>query len=83
MLHKSAHGTNWRSMPREYSVAGEALYAVGHIFGGTWKIGTVYYTDCAEQVELISHEFIDQLDKSAPFGEVFSCSMLEARAAVE
>jgi hypothetical protein len=51
---------------------------------GKWKIGAVYYTDCAEQVELLSHEFIaDHLDKSAPFGEVFSCSMLEARDAVE
>ena len=51
---------------------------------GTWKIGTVYYTECAEQVELLSHEFIaEHLDRTAPFGEVFSCSMLEARKAVE
>jgi len=51
---------------------------------GTWKIGTVYYTECAEQVELLSHEFIaEHLDRTAPFGEVFSCSMLKAREAVE
>lgn len=51
---------------------------------GTWKIVTVYYTECAEQVELLSHEFISEhLDRSAPYGEVFSCSMLEAREAVE
>jgi hypothetical protein len=51
---------------------------------GTWKIGTVYYTECAEQAELLSHEFIaEHLDRNAPFGEVFSCSMLEAQEAVE
>ena len=51
---------------------------------GIWKIGTVYYTECAEQVELLSHEFLaDHLDKVAPFGEVFSCSMSDAREAVE
>ena len=51
---------------------------------GTWKIGTVYHTECAEQVELLSHEFIvEYLDRTAPFGEVFSCSMLIAREAVE
>ena len=51
---------------------------------GTWTIGTVYYTECAEKVELLSHEFIgEHLDTTAPFGEVFSCSMLKARDAVE
>jgi hypothetical protein len=51
---------------------------------GTWKIGTVYYAECAEQVELLSHEFIAKyLDRTAPFGEVFNCSMLTAREAVE
>lgn len=51
---------------------------------GTWSIGTVYYTECAEQVELLSHEFlVEHLDRTAPFGEVFGCSMLKAREAVE
>jgi hypothetical protein len=51
---------------------------------GTWTIGTVYYTECAEKVELLSHEFIaEHLDTTAPFGEVFNCSMLKARDAVE
>jgi hypothetical protein len=51
---------------------------------GKWKLGTVYYTECAEQVELLSHEYLaDYLDRVAPFGEVFSCSMPEAREAVE
>ena len=51
---------------------------------GTWKIGTVYYTECAEHVELLSHELLaEHLDRSAPFGEVFNCSISEARVAVE
>ena len=50
----------------------------------SWKIGTVYHTECAEQVELLSHELLaEQLDRTAPFGEVFSCSISEAREAVE
>lgn len=51
---------------------------------GSWSIGTVYQTECAEQVELLSHEFlVEHLDRTAPFGEVFSCSISEAREAVE
>jgi hypothetical protein len=51
---------------------------------GVWQIGTVFYTECAEQVELLSHGFLkERLDKVAPFGEVFCCSASEAREAVE
>lgn len=51
---------------------------------GTWNLGTVYYTECAEQVELLSHDYLaDHLDKVAPLGEVFSCSISQARDAVE
>ena len=51
---------------------------------GVWRLHTAYYTECAEQVELLSHEFLaDQLDKVAPFGEVFCCSVSEAMEAVE
>ena len=51
---------------------------------GVWQIGTVFYTECAEQVELLSHAFLkERLDKVAPFGEVFCCSASEAREAVE
>lgn len=51
---------------------------------GVWLIGTVYYTECAEQVELLSHRFLEErLDTVAPFGEVFCCSVFEAREAVE
>lgn len=51
---------------------------------GNWKIGTVYHTECAEKVELLSHNFlVEHLDRTAPFGEVFGCSISEARAAVE
>jgi len=51
---------------------------------GVWRIGTVFYTECAEQVELLSHGFLkERLDKLAPFGEVFCCSVSEAREAIE
>lgn len=51
---------------------------------GAWQLRAVYYTECAEQVELLSHEMLaKRLDGLAPFGEVFSCSVSEAAGAVE
>lgn len=51
---------------------------------GVWQIVAVFYTECAEQVELLSHGFLkERLDKVAPFGEVFCCSVSEAKEAVE
>lgn len=51
---------------------------------GVWQFSTAFYTECAEQVELLSHEILAEcLDKVAPFGEVFCCSVSEATKAVE
>jgi hypothetical protein len=51
---------------------------------GEWQINTVFYTECAEQVELLSHKILKGcIDKQAPFGEVFCCSVSEATKAVE
>jgi hypothetical protein len=51
---------------------------------GVWQFSTAFYTDCAEKVELLSHEILaERLDKQAPFGEVFCCSVPEASEAVE
>lgn len=51
---------------------------------GVWQLNTAFYTECAEQVELLSHEILaERLDKEAPFGEVFCCSVSEATEAVE
>ena len=51
---------------------------------GVWQLSTAFYTECAEQVELLSHEILAEgLDKEAPFGEVFCCSVSEATEAVE
>ncbi len=51
---------------------------------GMWRLSTVFYTLCAEQVELLSHEILaERLDRGAPFGEVFCCSVSEATEAVE
>ena len=49
-----------------------------------WQLNTTFYTEDAAHVELRSHEVLaDYLDKLAPIGEVFSCSVAEASAAIE
>lgn len=51
---------------------------------GKWKKRVVFYTKSAEQVELLSHEILDEhLDKMAPIGEVFCCSVSVATEAIE
>jgi len=51
---------------------------------GVWQFSAAFYTECAEQVELLSHEILgERLDKAAPFGEVFCRSVPEATEAVE
>ena len=51
---------------------------------GVWCLSVTYFTDCAEQVELLAHELLAKhLDKEAPFGEVFCCSVSEASLAIE
>ncbi|WP_197409210.1 MULTISPECIES: hypothetical protein [Microbulbifer] len=51
---------------------------------GTWRLRVAYYTDCAEEVELLSHKLLEEsLDFEAPLGEIFSCSVLAASLAVE
>jgi hypothetical protein len=49
-----------------------------------WQLNTTFYTEYAEYVELRSHEVLaGHLDKLAPIGEVFSCSVAEASKAIE
>lgn len=51
---------------------------------GAWQFKVAFYTECAEQVELLTHKILtDRLDKLAPFGEVFCCTVSEATKAVE
>jgi hypothetical protein len=51
---------------------------------GLWYINTLYRTKCAEVVEKKAHERLSKcLDHSAPFGEVFQCSVAHARLAIE
>ena len=51
---------------------------------GMWQLSTAFYTECAGEVESLSHEILaERLDKAAPFGEVFCCSVSEATEAVE
>jgi hypothetical protein len=51
---------------------------------GVWEGHTAFYTESAEQVELLAHEILgERVDKAAPFGEVFCCSVSEATDAIE
>jgi len=51
---------------------------------GEWQVAVVFYTRNAEKVESLTHQILDErLDKKAPFGEVFCCSVSEATKAVE
>lgn len=51
---------------------------------GIWQLGATVYTECAEQVELLTHEILaDRLDEAVLFGEVFCCSVREAKEAIE
>ena len=51
---------------------------------GVWKINTIYSTNNAEDVEKKSHKLLSTfIDADSQFGEVFCCSIEEARMAVE
>jgi hypothetical protein len=51
---------------------------------GFWTIAAAFITECAGEVELLSHSFLaERLDVTAPIGEVFSCSVPEAIEAVQ
>jgi DNA-directed RNA polymerase subunit RPC12/RpoP len=51
---------------------------------GIWQFGVAFYTENAEAVEFLAHKILDErLDKQAPFGEVYCCSLSEATEAVE
>jgi hypothetical protein len=51
---------------------------------GVWQFRVAFYSEGVAEVESLSHKILTQhLDKQAPFGEVFSCSVLEAVEAVE
>lgn len=51
---------------------------------GEWQFGVVFFTKGISEVESLSHKILaEHLDKLAPFGEVFCCSVSEATEAVE
>lgn len=51
---------------------------------GIWEFRIAYYVEGAAKAEAAAHRILaENLDATAPFGEVFSCSVLEARVAVE
>lgn len=51
---------------------------------GSWVLDSVIPTDRASEVERRTHELLAaHLDTAAPLGEVFRCSLAEAKAAVD
>ena len=51
---------------------------------GEWVHRATVFTERAEEVELLSQKFLEGLlDETAPFGEVFRCSVSEALEAIE
>jgi len=51
---------------------------------GEWQFRVAFYTENVEKVESLSHKILaKRLDKLAPFGEVFCCSVSEATEAIE
>lgn len=51
---------------------------------GEWQFRAAFYTEGVAEVESLSHKILAaHLDRLAPFGEVFCCSVLEATEAVE
>ena len=51
---------------------------------GKWQFRVAFYTEGVAEVESLSHKILaERLDKLAPFGEVFYCSVSEATKAVE
>jgi hypothetical protein len=51
---------------------------------GTWQFRIAFFTKGVAEVESLSHNILaEHLDKLAPFGEVFCCSVSEATKAIE
>lgn len=51
---------------------------------GFWQFNCAFITEDAEKVESLTHKLLNEsLDQTAPFGEVFCCSVTVATEAVE
>ena len=51
---------------------------------GVWQLKVAFHTEGVAEIESLSHRLLEaHLDRQAPFGEVFCCSVPEATEAVE
>ena len=84
-LLSALSGSEKGSVTRRITTLGKRIGLYRHYERtGVWQLSSVFYTECAEQVELLTHEILaERLDKEAPFGEVFCCSVSEATEAIE
>ena len=84
--HSKSTGTEKGSLTRMIKNIEKRIELYRHLElpVGKWHVGVVFYTGNAEAVESLTHQILDErLDKQAPFGEVFCCSVSEATKAVE
>jgi len=83
--HRELSGTEKGSLTKKIKTLAKRIELYRHYERtGVWQLSAAFYTECAEQVELLSHEILaERLDREAPFGEVFCCSVKEATEAVE
>lgn len=81
-------GTEKGSTTRKINALEKRIKKYQHHFShrpvGNWQFKIAFYTESANQVEMLAHEILaPHLDKTAPFGEVFCCSVSEATEAIE
>jgi hypothetical protein len=79
-------GAEKGSVTRKIKTLEERIERYRHYTGplGEWQFRVAFYTEGVAEVELLSHKILaDHLDRAAPFGEVFCCSVSKATEAVE
>lgn len=84
--HSELSGSEKGSATRRINNLKKRIEKYRHYNGpvGEWQFRVIYYTGGAGQVESLSHKILEEyLDKMAPFGEVFYCSVETAIEAVE
>lgn len=86
MCHSELSGSEKCSVTRKIKTLKRRieLYRNFARSAGAWKYRVGFYTKCAGDVESLTHAILaERLDTRAPFGEVFTCSVVEAAEAVE
>jgi hypothetical protein len=84
--HTKLSGSEKGSLTRQIGTLEKRIEKYRHRKGpvGEWEFRVAFYTEGVAEVESLAHEILaERLDRLAPFGEVFCCSVSEATRAVE